>query len=222
MALLGGLCSSLIITVMMQFLAKPLGVRGLFNIGASFSLITIVQIVNFDERIDIERLDAKGLIIWGKPIEKRTLNETDDDFERVDIELVSSGPSRRESAELEVVSDISHDPRSKIFYNKTLLQYESLTNHKSKERDDVFDDTESQCTQQTRCTDGNANSGSRRRERTTSSRSLFGNGSGERLLEGKRSRNGFKESKFGKNAEETPESSDWSSEDSESEETGEK
>lgn len=224
LALLGGLCSSLIITVMMQFLAKPLGVRGLFNIGASFALITIVQVVNFDERIDIERLDAKGLIIWGKPIEKKTLNETDDDFERVDIELVSCEPSRRESAELDVVSDISHGPRSKIFYKKNLLQYESLTTQKFKERDDGLDDTESQCTQQTRCTDGNAGSGSRRHERRSSSGSLTGsgNGSGERLLEGKRSRSRFKESKFGKNHEELSESSDWSSDASESEETGEK
>lgn len=65
LALLGGLVSSLIITIMMQFLAKPLGIQGLFNIGASFALITIIQVVNFDERIDIERLDEKGLIVWG-------------------------------------------------------------------------------------------------------------------------------------------------------------
>lgn len=65
LAMLGGLISSIIITLMMQFLAQPLGIRGLFNIGATFALITIVQVVNFDERIDIERLDAKGLIVWG-------------------------------------------------------------------------------------------------------------------------------------------------------------
>ena len=68
LALLGGLVNNLIVTFEMQFLAKPLGIRGLFYISAVFIIATIYLVLNFDERIDIERLDKKGLIVWGRPI----------------------------------------------------------------------------------------------------------------------------------------------------------
>lgn len=84
--MIGGLINALIITLMMQFLAQPLGIRGLFYIGAFFILVSIIQIVNFDERIDIERLDAKGLIVWGKPIKRMQKPALDIEIQTIDEE----------------------------------------------------------------------------------------------------------------------------------------
>lgn len=108
-AMAGGIFSSLISTLMMQFLYKPLGLQGLFQVVAGFAAMSFLQMVYFDEKIDIERLDAKGLIVWGKPLKRDQAikEENDDDFERVHI--ISNGPSsisgEFHSSEIQLVVD---------------------------------------------------------------------------------------------------------------------
>ena len=48
-----------------QFFYEILGVKIIFYIGAFGAIIALIIVMFHQERLDIERLDKRGLIIWG-------------------------------------------------------------------------------------------------------------------------------------------------------------
>ena len=53
LVLLGGLFSSLLVTLLVQFLYEPIGVRGLFYVGAAGAIVSLGLNLPFRERLDI-------------------------------------------------------------------------------------------------------------------------------------------------------------------------
>lgn len=212
LTMLGGIVASLLVTLLVQFCSKPLGLRGLFNVGAAFALFTIYLITQFDERVDIERLDAKGLIVWGAAIKTQAKSrpQSDDDFERVDVLIVRDEVENSSTCEL--TSELSHgahssgrslkvDRRRKMSRKRQILdsmdQSQAIINKIEKS-----DDTFSECTETTRGSDA---------------------GSGERLIERNREkRSHFARSAFRKTEAGQYESSDWSSDASDGEDDSQK
>lgn len=69
--LMGNLLEATYATLQVQFLFKPLGPENIFHICTGISVLCLINIFLFRERLDIERLDKKGLIEWGEPIEQK-------------------------------------------------------------------------------------------------------------------------------------------------------
>jgi hypothetical protein len=50
----------------MQFIYPIIEAEMTFIVGGAMSIICFVIGYYFEERLDVERLDKKGLIVWGK------------------------------------------------------------------------------------------------------------------------------------------------------------
>ena len=66
--LLGSFFSSLTDNILIKFVYDYVGAEHLFFIGGAASVVAWLILYFFNERLDIERLDKKGLIIWKEPI----------------------------------------------------------------------------------------------------------------------------------------------------------
>lgn len=58
------LCS-VFVTLLVKFLYDVIGLHGLIWIGFGFTIVCVFINIIFNERLDIERLDLKGLVEWG-------------------------------------------------------------------------------------------------------------------------------------------------------------
>mmetsp|Transcript_15729 Transcript_15729/g.24173 ORF Transcript_15729/g.24173 Transcript_15729/m.24173 type:complete len:130 (-) Transcript_15729:30-419(-) len=69
--LLGSFFSSASDNVLIKVVYPYIGALNIFFIGAGASIVSLFILLFFNERLDIERMDAKGLIVWGPPKERK-------------------------------------------------------------------------------------------------------------------------------------------------------
>mmetsp|Transcript_11175 Transcript_11175/g.18783 ORF Transcript_11175/g.18783 Transcript_11175/m.18783 type:complete len:146 (+) Transcript_11175:1116-1553(+) len=63
--LLSSFSASTTDTILMEYLYPKIGAGMLFRYAGLTSVLALVICYFFDERLDIERLDRRGLILWG-------------------------------------------------------------------------------------------------------------------------------------------------------------
>lgn len=54
-------------TAAVKILYDKIGPDGLFYVGTGFAVLSLILNLTFNERLDIEEMDKKGLIVWGLP-----------------------------------------------------------------------------------------------------------------------------------------------------------
>ena len=57
-------------TLLVKLLYDSIHLQGLIWIGAAFNILILIVNFTFNERLDIEKLDEKGLIVWGPYIKE--------------------------------------------------------------------------------------------------------------------------------------------------------